>query len=213
MAATTRQILLLSDNERSVASLEGALGVSAGDASPPGTSSRGQFHLRRLTSPDQVEQCLPGLVNAIDAVIVDGTAPCFSNGQLERTLLLLDRNHLGAVLLTPPGAPPDSHAAGMPLVWQVPADQPARLEATLAIMAGYQQVVRQISRELRLFQRLDNRLSGQFNELDEEMRLASRIQQDFLPKRLRPPPGDRSGVRRRASHPIRRNSNFAAVEP
>ena len=48
----------------------------------------------------------------------------------------------------------------------------------------YQQALRGLQREIRLFQRLDNRLSGQFNEIDEEMRLASRIQRDFLPKRL-----------------------------
>lgn len=165
-----RQILLLSDNHRFVASLEGAL-------------SRGQFRLHRLAQLDQLEQRLPALLTTLDGAIVDGTAPHYSNGRLHTDLELLDSHQLGAVLLTPPGQDarqPDE----LPLVWPIPADRLELLPGALSMMAGYQQALRGLQREIRLFQRLDNRLSGQFNEIDEEMRLASRIQRDFLPKRL-----------------------------
>ncbi|MDD4889661.1 MAG: PP2C family protein-serine/threonine phosphatase [Phycisphaerae bacterium] len=165
-----RQILLLSDNAQSVASLEGAL-------------SAGQFRLHRLMPLDQLEQRLPALMTTVDGAIVDGTAPYFSNGRLDPALLALDRCQLGAVLLTPAGTPP-RELANLPLVWPVPAGRADLLAQALHIVAGYQQVIRQFQREIRLFQRLDNRLTGQFTEIDEEMRLASRIQRDFLPRRL-----------------------------
>ncbi len=243
MPSTPAQVLLLSDNARLVASLEGALAAIQPDSSGgpperdwscPGTpleaASRGQFRLHRLARPEQLDRDLPDLLATIDAAVVDGTAPCFSNGQLERVLLALDRHQLGAVLLTqapnecgmrnaecgiadrarttarghnsavpnsalripnpiasPPG--PDGYRerstlGELPLVWTLPADQLDRLPATLRVIAGYQQVVRHLQREIRLFQRLDSRITGHFNEIDEEMRLAGRIQRDFLPKLL-----------------------------
>lgn len=183
-----RQILLLSDNARSVASLEGALQGGGPDSSGPDALTAGQFRLHRLAPLDQLEQRLPTLLTTLDGAVVDGTAPHFSNGHLEPTLLLLDRYQLGTVLLTPPGRPGPWEAIGstqnLPLVWPVPANQPELLRHVLGVISGYQQVVRQFQREVRLFQRLDSRLNGQFSEIDEEMRLASRIQRDFLPKRL-----------------------------
>ena len=238
------QILLISDNPQLVASLEGALGRPGADPSALRAPSRGQFRLQRLSRLEELERRLPDLLATVDGAIVDGTAPLFSNGQLERALMLLDRGQLGSVLLTPgrgagPAGPegdapgpatssrtarpssafsvtggrgqatgrrqrPGSALAGtltldprpsaretnrsaleeMPLVWPVPADRPDLVAWALTIIAGHQQVVRSLQREIRAFQRLDTRLTGQFNEIDEEMRLASRIQQDFLPKTL-----------------------------
>lgn len=166
-----RQILLLSDNHDYAASLEGAL-------------RRGQFRLHRLATLDQLEHRLPALLTTIDGVIVDGTAPHFSNGRLEPTLMLLDRNQLGAIVLTVPGQAGPAQGEELPLIWASPADRLDRIQTLLEIVTGYQQVVRGLQREIRLFQRLDRRISGQFNEIDEEMRLASRLQKDFLPKRL-----------------------------
>ncbi len=207
MPAGQNQVLLLSDNPRLVASLEGALGRVPATA---GTSpSRGQFRFHRLARIDDLDRRLPDLMATIDGAIVDGTAPCFSNGHLARALMTLDRHQLGTVVLTragsestdagPAGAQdsiecprtsaPGSGGGGpgggeLPLVWPLPCDRLDRLGAMLAVIAGYQRVVRQLHREIRLFQRLDAQVSGQLGEIDEEMRLASRIQQDFLPKRL-----------------------------
>lgn len=169
--SSARPILLLSDNTRFMASLEGAL-------------SAGQFRLQPLTPLDQFEQRLPAIASSVDGAIVDGTAPYFSNGRLDPALLALDRCQLGTALLCAPEGAASRELPHLPLVWPVPADRLDLLVHTLSIMAGYQQVVRQLQRDLRLFQRLDTRLSGHFSEIDEEMRLASRIQRDFLPKRL-----------------------------
>ncbi|MCG3179155.1 MAG: hypothetical protein BIFFINMI_01487 [Phycisphaerae bacterium] len=171
MSAEIGQILLLSDNPQTVASLEGAL-------------RPGQFRLHPLDRTDRLEQQIPSLLTTVDAAIVDGTAPLFSNGRLEKVLTLLDNNQLGAVVLYNPAGPAPAFAGHLPLAWTVAVDNTRQLAATLKVIAGYQQVVRQLHREIKLFQRLDARLSGQFNEIDEEMRLASRIQRDFLPKQL-----------------------------
>lgn len=170
MVAGKNQILLLSDNADMMASLEGAL-------------ARGQFRLHRMDHVESLPDRLDELAGSIDAAIVDGTAPVFSNGQLDATLSALDQHQLGAVLLTGPGGGNGDHEH-LPLVWPVRVGDAERLAMTLEIIAGYQCVVRGLHREIRLAQRLDRRISGQLGEIDEEMRLASRIQRDFLPKRL-----------------------------
>ncbi len=160
----------MSDNPEIKASLEGALG-------------RGRFRLQPMTHVDQLDQRLDELSGLVDGAIIDGTAPVFSNGRLEPTLAALDRHQLGAVLLTDAAGQPAGHEH-LPLIWPASVGDTQRLADLLPVIAGYQAVVRQLHRELRLLQRLDSRISGQFSEIDEEMRLASRIQKDFLPKRL-----------------------------
>ena len=51
-------------------------------------------------------------------------------------------------------------------------------------MARYRTVIRQLERDLSSMQRLGKKLNRHFTEIDQEMRLASRLQRDFLPKDL-----------------------------
>jgi sigma-B regulation protein RsbU (phosphoserine phosphatase) len=51
-------------------------------------------------------------------------------------------------------------------------------------MAGYRPLLQRIERELDSMERLGKRLNQHFVEMDQELRLASRLQQDFLPRQL-----------------------------
>lgn len=66
------------------------------------------------------------------------------------------------------------------------ADQVAGAEeirGRLASMLRYHRMVRGMHRELSSMHRIFERLNVQFNEVDQEMRLAGRLQSDFLPAR------------------------------
>ncbi len=63
----------------------------------------------------------------------------------------------------------------------IPADE---LRGKLTTMARYRPIIQQIERELTNMQRLGKKLNRHFTEIDQEMRLASRLQHDFLPQEL-----------------------------
>jgi phosphoserine phosphatase RsbU/P len=52
----------------------------------------------------------------------------------------------------------------------------------LSTMVRYVPIVRKLDSELRHMQRLSSQLSKHFEELDKEMRLAGRLQREFIPK-------------------------------
>ncbi|RJP32735.1 MAG: hypothetical protein C4547_13545 [Phycisphaerales bacterium] len=59
----------------------------------------------------------------------------------------------------------------------------------LSTVMRYHVWVRRMESELENMQRLGKRLNDHFNELDQEMRLAGRLQRDFLPRGAEPIPG------------------------
>jgi len=58
---------------------------------------------------------------------------------------------------------------------------PDELWGRLSTIAHYRPMIQQLERELSNMQRLGKRLNRHFSEIDQEMRLASRLQRDFLP--------------------------------
>lgn len=58
----------------------------------------------------------------------------------------------------------------------------AELRGRLLTIDRYQQLVQRLELDVRKLERLGNRLNEHFIELEQEMRLASRLQRDFLPK-------------------------------
>lgn len=60
------------------------------------------------------------------------------------------------------------------------------LLSRLSTVTRYHRHLRQIETELEHMQRLGKRLNDHFSEVDQEMRLASRLQRDFLPKITEP---------------------------
>jgi len=54
----------------------------------------------------------------------------------------------------------------------------------LSGLARYAPVMKQMEKELQRLQRLGKNLNRYFDEIDQEMRLAGRLQRDFLPRKL-----------------------------
>jgi sigma-B regulation protein RsbU (phosphoserine phosphatase) len=83
------------------------------------------------------------------------------------------------------GMPPEAGAPRGDFLDVVAAD--ASLEevvARLAVLGRYAPLVRQLEGELETLQRITNQMQHYFQEIDQELRLAGRLQQDFLPARL-----------------------------
>jgi serine phosphatase RsbU (regulator of sigma subunit) len=62
-----------------------------------------------------------------------------------------------------------------------PSTTLAELRGRLAMMEKYQGLVVELERELANMERLSQQLNQHFRDVDEEMRLAARLQRDFLP--------------------------------
>lgn len=93
------------------------------------------------------------------------------------------------------GSPQRLRWAGGPLVeWLDPNASLDEIIGHLGALTRYAPLVRRIESELQRMHRFGEQLNRYFNELDQEMRLASRLQHDFLPRYLSELPGLRFGV-------------------
>jgi serine phosphatase RsbU (regulator of sigma subunit) len=81
---------------------------------------------------------------------------------------------------------PDDEIAFMPVRQDVSAEE---LWGRVATIRQYRPLLAQMEAQVTGMQRLGKRLNQQFVEVDQELRLASRLQRDFLPRRL-PEVGD-----------------------
>jgi sigma-B regulation protein RsbU (phosphoserine phosphatase) len=99
---------------------------------------------------------------------------------------LVDRNVATLVC----GASDKLRWAGGPLVDWVAVDTPLEeLAGRLKTLTMYVPLVQRFERELEHMHRLGDQLNRYFSEIDQEMRLAGRLQRDFLPRALPEPPG------------------------
>lgn len=83
------------------------------------------------------------------------------------------------------GMPAEAGRPTAPLIDCVPPD--AELDdvlGRLATLAHYGPLVRRLERELTNLQRVGIQLNRYFSEIDEELRLAGRLQRDFLPRSM-----------------------------
>lgn len=79
---------------------------------------------------------------------------------------------------------------GGPLIEYLPADTPpGEIAGKLGTLARYIPLVKGLERELNHLHRLGEQLNRYFGEIDQEMRLAGRLQRDFLPRALPDVPG------------------------
>ncbi len=67
--------------------------------------------------------------------------------------------------------------------WSISADE---IRGRLAMIERFQGLVKRMERELATMQRLGKRLNDHFAEVDQDMRLAARLQRDFLPTDVGP---------------------------
>jgi serine phosphatase RsbU (regulator of sigma subunit) len=112
------------------------------------------------------------------------------NGRQQQLVHLLDElytRHIGTIMLT--FSTDDQHAAlrmaGADGLMAVPhtctaAELSGRIDGLLAAKP----IVDQLHRENAMLRKFDSGLNSQMTQLDEEMRLAARIQRDFLPRKL-----------------------------
>jgi sigma-B regulation protein RsbU (phosphoserine phosphatase) len=117
-----------------------------------------------------------------DAVIA--AAPAVPNADVSQDfdafLKLIDAQRIGGLVLSPQRRTlQDGETSLLETVDRViSADE---LRGRLAMIERYHGLVKRLERELLNMQRLGKRLNHHFQEIDQELRLAGRLQRDFLP--------------------------------
>ncbi|MCH7883634.1 MAG: PP2C family protein-serine/threonine phosphatase [Planctomycetes bacterium] len=131
---------------------------------------------------DAIEVARDGVV---DAVILADPPPDAETGarsaRLEHLIRHLETQRIATLLLT--DSPQQRRTETGPLTEVVSRDiSLAELRGRFAMIERYSQLLRQTQEQLQHMQQLGERLNQHFREMDEEMRLAGRLQRDFLPR-------------------------------
>ncbi len=142
------------------------------------------------TSPDGSEwtvdyasdiESAQSLVQAaeFDALVVENQSsdtPAF-----RKFIRYADSNRIATLVL---GEMVDDRATGTcPLIGSFSADiTPGEITRQLALLTRFRSHIKLVEHELAHMQKLGDRLTNHFREVDDEMRLASRLQKDFLPR-------------------------------
>lgn len=114
----------------------------------------------------------------------------YLNGQQRELVKVIDAlaaRHIGAVVVT---FNPEDHELALRManadgIMAVPHTcSPEELAGRLAGLAAARPIVDQLQRENALLRKCDSGLNSQISQLDEEMRLAARLQVDFLPRAM-----------------------------
>jgi sigma-B regulation protein RsbU (phosphoserine phosphatase) len=159
--------------------------VDAGGEEPAGLRGLESSGLCRVKRIGQNQ----GLIDSTQLRGADAVLIAFANGdrpwcaQYDRLLEQLHASRVGTLVIDGPAEHVDR---GEPsLVDGTPGDIPAEeLWGRITTMARYRPLLERIERELSSMERLGKRLNRHFVEVDQELRLASRLQQDFLPREL-----------------------------
>ncbi|NLX15281.1 MAG: SpoIIE family protein phosphatase [Phycisphaerales bacterium] len=143
--------------------------------------------LEVLCVPTQRQARDPALLSGVDAVLLcsahseDGLATATGEQQLLADALITQR--LTGIVLSPNTTETDSGAADA-LVFVSPDISVDELWGRLATVQHYRPLLARMDQQVAVMQRLGKKLNQQFVEVDQELRLASRLQRDFLPKKL-----------------------------
>jgi serine phosphatase RsbU (regulator of sigma subunit) len=162
------------------------------DAVPPDVAGLGTLlgrsDLKFLLSPMQSATTkLEG--SDVNAAVILAT-PTYLNGHQKELIRLIDalaERQIGAVVLT---FSPEDHRLAERLadsdgLMAVPHTlSPDELAGRIAGLAAARPIIDQLQRENTMLRKFDNGLNFQMTQIDEEMRLAARLQADFLPKTL-----------------------------
>jgi serine phosphatase RsbU (regulator of sigma subunit) len=155
----------------------------------PGLSNLlGRAEWRFVFSPmGQAAEKIAG--NELAAAVVVAS-PAHLNGHQKELIHVLDElvsRHIGAVVVTYTeedralAARMCSHDGLMAVTLDCPPDEFA---GRLAGLAATRKIIDGLQRENALLRKFDNGLNSQITQMDEEMRLAARLQVDFLPRKL-----------------------------
>lgn len=116
--------------------------------------------------------------------------PTYFNGHQKALIRVLDElvsRQIGAILIA--FTPTDLEMAGRMCtsdgLMAVPMDcNPDELAGRLAGLAAARPIIDQLQRENAMLRKFDSGMSTQMTQMDEEMRLAARLQVDFLPRKM-----------------------------
>lgn len=145
--------------------------------------------------PNCRQACEPGLLSRADAVIVCGSGPSSAAdsqdfrvaGEYRQQLRLLAdalaSHRLTGIVLSPGG---HGVASGDedPVMLVGPEASADELWGRIAAVQQFRPLLQRMEEQVSGMQRLGKKLNEQFVEVDQELRLASRLQRDFLPKML-----------------------------
>ncbi len=147
-------------------------------------ASRGLEVVRACTSRQARD---PTVLSGVDAVLVCDPPATGSDGGASGDIQLLAdaliSNRLMGVVLSPgiSGVVPGDHDAFIWASADVSADE---LWGRVATIREYRPQLRRMEEQVSTMQRLGKKLNQHFVEIDRELRLASRLQRDFLPRDL-----------------------------
>lgn len=145
----------------------------------------GVHGIKPLGVPSCRKACDPELLSQVDAVLVCEPPDDLDAEAWQKDLQLLAdalaSQRLTGIRLSPDTAgvaSGDDHA-----LMVTPADASAEeLWGRVATIRQYRPFLLQLDQQVAAMQRLGKKLNQQFVEVDQELRLASRLQRDFLPR-------------------------------
>lgn len=116
------------------------------------------------------------------AVLLLGREHSAEATPLTPVLRELVRTHVATVVC---GGDPALRREGGPLIEWVAADASVdEIVGKVGTLVQYSPLVHALERELTHLQRLGEQLNRYFSEIDQEMRMAGRLQRDFMPREL-----------------------------
>jgi serine phosphatase RsbU (regulator of sigma subunit) len=122
----------------------------------------------------------PAALSAADAVIVWPGREAFDTHEVLALTEAMRAQQLSGLMIAPPEAfAADEEGPFTRVDPDVSADE---LWGRLVTMRRYRPLLQAMESQLAVMQRLGKRLNQQFVEVDQELRLASRLQRDFLPR-------------------------------
>jgi serine phosphatase RsbU (regulator of sigma subunit) len=136
-------------------------------------------------APSLRHACDPALLSRVDAVIIcepdDGEFSASSQGDMELLADALNSHRLMGIVLSPgtTGVVPGEGDTLMTVAADITPDE---LWGRVATIRQCRPLLLQMDQQVATMRRLGKQLNQHFTEVDQELRLASRLQRDFLPR-------------------------------
>ncbi len=167
--------------------------VSCGEGCPDVIQHLVTSHPTETYYADSYRQARdPELLGRVDAVVlcdlVEGDDPRELRGELQLLTDALASHRLIGVVLSS-GTSGVVPGGGDAFIWAPPELSVDELWGRLITVRECRPMLQRMEKQVSAMQRLGKRLNQHFVEVDQELRLASRLQRDFLPKQL-PEMGD-----------------------
>ncbi len=167
--------------------------VHVGEAGGAGSlaSVLGDLGWEVEAAPDVTQALLAIGRGPVSVVVIDATCCGSRPGELARFVQLTLKRQIATIVI---GDESVAAANGSPLMTCISGNTSLdELRGRLAMVERYHTLIRGMERELARMQQLTDRLNDHFHEIDEEMKLAGRLQRDFLPDLSEPIQGVRFG--------------------